>query len=1234
MKYQLMFRKLAISLILATITPLIWANKSQTQTLVEDNFIVFPSEDTTPSKPLNINSSTLITQKLRNFSKLYSQPIIIAQFTVGTIIPILVIVIIASVVLIFFVWKAKLFLLIGKDEVGIVDKKWTFNLSLRLPPGRIIALNGEPGIQAKILEPGPHFGYSPWQYTITKVPVITISKEEIGLVEARDGLPLEPGQNFAKIVDCNNFQDIKAFFDNGGQIGKQRAILTNGTYRINTEIFRCHQVSVTRIEAHQVGLVEALDGSPLKPGKNFGRTVNCKDFQNTQAFFDNGGQVGKQIDILPPGTYKINTDIFKIVPVQQLLIGTEEIGLVEAQDGVSLNPGESFGKVVNCDDFQDGNEFIRKGGQRGKQCGILREGTYRINTELFKVSIVPLTSISSGEIGLVEAKYGKPLEQGKNFAKKVDCNNFQDAQAFFDNGGQAGRQLAILEPGTYYINPEIFTIRTVPIIRIPQGEIGLVIANEGTSKSDEQTLGRAIECDNFQDAEAFLKNGGQTGKQLAILTEGDYKINTDFFTVITTANAYDYNENPEKLKVYKIDKDKIGILTTMVGKTLPKGEIAGPIIEGHDNYQNAQKFLDLEGYKGLQEEVLQEGDWNLNPWFVEVEQVPLTIIEQEEVGVIISFVGKEYENNDDKQPVYDDQEQSSYQLVPKGYKGVQEEPITAGKYPINTKIKTVKLVPTTQIILNWSDEKKHPSNYDYELKKMKVTSFDGYEIYVQFTQIIRIAADNAPKMICLVGSSIGEDKISVTDDSGKVVKKYQAIRNLVSRVLTKVVSSYFQQAATGKTAMEFQEKRRELQDAAQGYIEQRLKNISVEGCGTVIDTIDLPPELDEYRQRLEKQKQEAKEAEVKAEAEQKRQQFVEAEKLRKRTELVRDAEIRVEVAQIEAQGELQKGQLDLEIYRTRLDIEASQKERISLIEINALKEEIAALSPELYAQIETQGKWAEAMAQMKIDYPQIMMTGGGNSSSGDPISHLSPLLQLEYVERLGNRLNQGTPIASLPPNQEQKSLPGHSTKSKIPVVLLLDTSSSMLGQRIDSLNAGISAFKKEFESNTNIFQNLELAIVTCNSHRETFQGFVNMDNFIPVTLEAEGETKIGKGIDSALDNIENYQDYCQKNNFQYRKPLLLLIIGGSPTDDWRNSAERVRQVVEANRLNFFVVGVKGADMTSLRQIAPPQTPPKTLDNFKFRELFQWLADYLKKVSSSEKGTRIRPLPTTEWEASE
>ncbi|MDJ0515704.1 MAG: hypothetical protein QNJ74_05345 [Trichodesmium sp. MO_231.B1] len=312
--------------------------------------------------------------------------------------------------------------------------------------------------------------------------------------------------------------------------------------------------------------------------------VNCEDFQDGSEFIQKGGQKGKQRGILTEGTYQINTELFRIRTVPITYIYSEEIGLVETEDGKPLEQGENFAKKVDCNNFQDAQAFFDNGGQAGKQLTTLRAGKYYINTDIFNIKKVSATTINPGEIGLVETKYGKPLEQGKNFAKKVDCNNFQDAQAFFDNGGQAGKQIAILEPGTYYINPEIFTIRTVPIIRIPPGEIGLVIANDGASISTEQTLGKVVKCDNFQDAEAFIKNGGQKGKQLAILTEGLHKINTDLFTVITTANAHKNNENPENLKVYKIDKGQIGIVTTMTGKTLSKYEVAGPVIEGHDNY--------------------------------------------------------------------------------------------------------------------------------------------------------------------------------------------------------------------------------------------------------------------------------------------------------------------------------------------------------------------------------------------------------------------------------------------------------------------------------------------------------------------------------------------------------------------------------------------------------------------------------------------------------------------------
>ncbi|MBD2774300.1 VWA domain-containing protein [Iningainema tapete] len=1316
--------KLTILVLLVTIIPLIITNKSQTQTLVvEKSPILVLNEYPTRAISLNTSFYSLTPQLITIPIRRYSVPIIVAQISVGTIATIILIggVILIAVIIAVTI-GAKLYIWIDNNEIGIVNKKFTINPSLRLPPGRIIALNGEPGIQAKPLYPGIHWGYGSWMYTITKVPVIEIGIEEIGLVEAKDGEPLKPGQTFGEVVECKDFQNIQAFFDNKGQKGKQRAILTTGTYRINTEMFSIRKASVTKIQPDEIGLVEAKDGLPLKLGRNFGTRVNCKYFQDTQAFFAQGGNVGKQIDILPPNTYQINTDLFQVRKVSITNIGSEEIGLVEAKDGASPKPGESFGKVVDCDNFQDGNEFLRKGGQKGKQRAILTAGNYRINTDLFSIRKVPITEIAtdeiglveatdgkpitqgqsfakivecncfqdaqaffdrggqagkqlailrtgkyyintdifkirkisaieifSGEFGLVEAKYGEPLLSGKNFAKTVECSDFQDAKAFLENGGQAGKQLAVLREGKYYINTELFNIRKFPRIRIPKGEIGLVVANDGAAMSSEQILGRVVECNSFQNAQAFLQNGGQKGKQLAILTSGDYDINTDIFTVITTANAQKYGENPEKLKVYKIKSERIGIVTTKIGKTLPQEEIAGSKIEGHYNYQDGQKFIDLGGYKGLQEEVLLEGEWNFNPWFVEVEQVPITKIEHEEVGVVISAIGKKYHKENDNKNTSLDKSESLYQLVDSGYKGVENIPLTAGQYAINTRVKTVKLVPTTQIILNWSDETKDPLNYDAKLSTLKLTSYDGYEFKVQFTQIIRIAPENAPKMICLIGSQSSEDptstvKNNLNSNSSGTVKRYQAIRNLVTRVLTKVVSGHFQQAATGKTAMEFQDDKNGCEKEARDYINNVLEEIGVEGRGTYIEKIDLPEHLDKFRQ-------EGAEAQLEHDLVQK-QQVTEIARRKLLEEQTRtqaqaqfiDAQARFEIEQMDIQINLERetakakaDQQHLETRRQEKEIETSNQERIIQMQIKAFRDRVEVLSPAFYAHIESQGKWAEAFGQIQITYPQIMM--GGDNSSGNPLSNTFQLLQLEHLDAFRNRLNLGTPIQQLPIQQptgvfpasnQQISLPTESIQPRIPVVLLLDTSISMSGERINHLNAGITTFKREFEPNSNVSQCVELAIIACNSNGRRVQEFVNMDKFVPSPLKAEGITTVGKGIELALNEIQSYQRNYDKKKIQHRKPWLFLIIGSSPTDDLQNAAQRVKNLVEANQLNFFVVGVQGADMISLRQVTPSNTKPLMLDGLKFRELFYWLADYLKKVSSSQAGTPIQPLPITDW----
>ena len=60
---------------------------------------------------------------------------------------------------------------IGEQQVGLVIKRFAMR---SLPPGEIIALNGEAGFQADTLPPGLHFGYWKWQYSVQRMPMVVV----------------------------------------------------------------------------------------------------------------------------------------------------------------------------------------------------------------------------------------------------------------------------------------------------------------------------------------------------------------------------------------------------------------------------------------------------------------------------------------------------------------------------------------------------------------------------------------------------------------------------------------------------------------------------------------------------------------------------------------------------------------------------------------------------------------------------------------------------------------------------------------------------------------------------------------------------------------------------------------------------------------------------------------------------------------------------------------------------
>ncbi|WP_414574924.1 vWA domain-containing protein [Anabaena sp. CCY 9402-a] len=201
-------------------------------------------------------------------------------------------------------------------------------------------------------------------------------------------------------------------------------------------------------------------------------------------------------------------------------------------------------------------------------------------------------------------------------------------------------------------------------------------------------------------------------------------------------------------------------------------------------------------------------------------------------------------------------------------------------------------------------------------------------------------------------------------------------------------------------------------------------------------------------------------------------------------------------------------------------------------------------------------------------------------------------------------------------------------ENRCPVILLLDTSGSMSGQRIQELNRGLAAFKEDVLKDAQASLSVEVAIVTFGPVRLT-QDFVTIDQFTSPKLEADGVTPMGQAIEYALDLLETRKQTYKDNGILYYRPWVFLITDGAPTDYWEGAAQRVREAEESRRLSFFTVAVQDADMNKLRQIAPPQRPPVILNGLDFRSLFVWLSTSMKRVSSGKVGEAVA-LPPVGW----
>lgn len=577
--------------------------------------------------------------------------------------------------------------------------------------------------------------------------------------------------------------------------------------------------------------------------------------------------------------------------------------------------------------------------------------------------------------------------------------------------GEAGYQPEILRGGIHFRTPIMFRVHRYPLVTIPQGQIGYIFARDGEPLPPQQTLGKVIEGNNFQDIQFYINNEGQKGPQRAILREGTYAFNLAQFVILTANQTYYMpmgNEEEDQNilgmatfltnldgfapVVIKGESDQMGIVTVHDGPSLSHQDIIAPTVGDdpkdattyHNNFQDPEKFLSAGGSRGRQYQVLTDGTYFINRLFATVDLLPKTVIEVGNVGVVVSYIG----------PKGADQSGEDYkhgELVENGYRGVWQDPLMPGKYAFNIYAGNISKVPTTNIILKWIAGETGAHQYDENLAEVNMITKDAFELLLPLSVVIHINYKNAPL----------------------VIQRFAEIKKLVNDTLDPMVSAYFKNEGQKKTFIELIQNRMEIQTQATADMRERFQHYNLELEEVLIGT---PESADPNNANVEmilaqlRNRQIAKEQMTTYEQQQaaaaKEKNLNEAMAAAEAQKALTQSQINIQVNENQGKAELAKAKQDAESIKALARAEGEKASTIGDGEAHAILVKSEAFGgPQRQLTLEVAKVFTKAIQEGRIPLvPETLVNmggGGDGDGSGSMGNSLGLLSMLMNMDKLG-----------------------------------------------------------------------------------------------------------------------------------------------------------------------------------------------------------------------------------------
>jgi hypothetical protein len=250
-------------------------------------------------------------------------------------------------------------------------------------------------------------------------------------------------------------------------------------------VFGVKKFPWVQVPAGETGVVIAQVGDPLPIGaKSAVYKPELANFSNLQTFVQNGGQKGVQRPVLPPGTLVPVHPVAFLVLTPQTVYGLPVSPELAAQAKGGMLTPESFGltpdqlRVVVIAPDAGGIDLV--GVVTALEGEPLPSGDIASRLGGFEDVAAIEASNAGGSTDTTDAELIDLLLGSKNTLH----NNYQDFQAFLDNGGKIGLQHDPLLYGAYLLNPFLVRVDLVPMLVVNQGEVAVIKGFVGLPTDD------------------------------------------------------------------------------------------------------------------------------------------------------------------------------------------------------------------------------------------------------------------------------------------------------------------------------------------------------------------------------------------------------------------------------------------------------------------------------------------------------------------------------------------------------------------------------------------------------------------------------------------------------------------------------------------------------------------------------------------------------------------------------